>query len=35
MKATIALMADNVAENFGRKMMLEAHKHDEKKEAVI
>lgn len=27
MKATIVLIADNVAENFGRKMMLEAHKH--------
>lgn len=27
MKATIVLVADNEAENFGRKMMLEAHKH--------
>ena len=27
MKATIVLIADNNAENFGRKMMLEAHKH--------
>ena len=27
MKATIVLIADNEAENFGRKMMLEAHKH--------
>lgn len=27
MKATIVLIADNDAENFGRKMMLEAHKH--------
>lgn len=27
MKATIVLIAENDAENFGRKMMLEAHKH--------
>lgn len=27
MKATIVLIADNDAENYGRKMMLEAHKH--------
>ena len=27
MKATIVLIADNEGENFGRKMMLEAHKH--------
>ena len=27
MKATIVLIADNEAENFGRKLMLEAHKH--------
>ena len=27
MKATIVLIADNDAENFGRRMMLEAHKH--------
>lgn len=27
MKATIVLIADNDAENFGRKMMLEANKH--------
>jgi len=27
MKATVVLIADNEAENFGRKMMLEAHKH--------
>lgn len=27
MKATIVLIADNEAENHGRKMMLEAHKH--------
>lgn len=27
MKATIVLVADNEAENYGRKMMLEAHKH--------
>lgn len=27
MKATIVLIADNEAENFGRKMMLEAHKY--------
>ena len=27
MKATIVLIADNEAENFGRRMMLEAHKH--------
>ena len=27
MKATIVLIADYEAENFGRKLMLEAHKH--------
>lgn len=27
MKATIVLIADNEAENFGRKMMMKAHKH--------
>ena len=27
MKATVVLIADNEAENFGRKMMLEAHRH--------
>ena len=27
MKATIVLIADNAAENYGRKLMLEAHKH--------
>ena len=27
MKATIVLIADNDAENYGRKLMLEAHKH--------
>lgn len=27
MKATIVLIADNDAENFGRKLMLEAHKY--------
>lgn len=27
MKATIVLIADNEAENFGRKMMLKAHRH--------
>lgn len=27
MKATIVLIADNAAENFGRKLMLEAHKY--------
>lgn len=27
MKATVVLIADNDAENFGRKMMLKAHKH--------
>lgn len=27
MKATIVLIADNEAENYGRKLMLEAHKH--------
>ncbi|MDE6593639.1 MAG: 2'-5' RNA ligase family protein [Oscillospiraceae bacterium] len=27
MKATIVLIADNNAENFGRKLMLEAHKY--------
>lgn len=27
MKATIVLIADNDAENFGRKMMLDAHKY--------
>lgn len=27
MKATMVLIADNDAENFGRKLMLEAHKH--------
>lgn len=26
MKATIVLIADNEAENFGRRLMLEAHK---------
>ena len=27
MKATIVLIADNDAENYGRKLMLEAHRH--------
>ena len=27
MKATIVLIADNAAENYGRKMMLEAHRY--------
>lgn len=27
MKATIVLIADHDAENYGRKLMLEAHKH--------
>lgn len=27
MKATIVLIANNEAENFGRKMMLEANKY--------
>ncbi len=27
MKATIVLIADNEAENYGRKLMLEAHKY--------
>ncbi len=27
MKATIVLIADNEAENYGRKLMLEAHRH--------
>ena len=27
MKATIVLIADNDAENYGRKLMLEAHRY--------
>lgn len=27
MKATIVLIADNDAENYGRKLMLEANRH--------